>query len=194
MLTTSRRPIRPSALELFRADAWLALFYVLTATQGGHLLEHVAQMIQIHALGLRGPDARGIVGVLDLEWVHFTWNTWVLGVVLALLCRYRANRWLWLTAVLAAWHELEHAWIMVVYMSTGLVGTPGLLATGGAVAGGLPVSRPDLHFLYNLAETTPLVLAFRHQVHAAARRGIRPRRVRLVSGPPRGRAAPARSV
>jgi len=194
MLHSTQFGTRFFALALFRADAWLALFYILAATQGGHFLEHVAQMVQIHALGLRGPDARGIVGVLDLEWVHFSWNTWVLGAVILLLSRYRANRWLWLTAALAAWHELEHAWIMARYLQTGLAGTPGLLAAGGALAGGLPVSRPDLHFLYNLAETAPLVLAFRHQVGEAARRGIRPRRVRLVAIPPRAPAAPARSA
>ena len=83
---------------------------------------------------------------------------------------------------------------MADYLSTGLAGTPGLLAAGGSLAGGLPVSRPDLHFLYNLAETTPLILAFLHQVGGAVRRGIRPRRVRLVAVPPRGHVAPARSA
>jgi len=37
---------------------WLALFYALLITQSGHFLEHVAQMIQIHVLGLSGADAR----------------------------------------------------------------------------------------------------------------------------------------
>jgi hypothetical protein len=41
---------------------------------------------------------------------------------------------------------------------------PGLLAQGGAIAGGLPISRPDLHFLYNLVETVPLILGFLWQV------------------------------
>ena len=192
--TRSSRAVGSSVLGLIRADVWLALFYVLTATQGGHLLEHVAQMVQIHALGLRGPDAHGIVGVLDLELVHLTWNTWVMGAVLALLWRYRSNRWLWVTALFATWHELEHVAIMSVYLSSGVVGSPGLLATGGAIGGGLLVSRPDLHFVYNLAETTPLVLAFRSEVLRALRRGIRPRPVRLVSSPSHGRASSVRSA
>jgi hypothetical protein len=77
---------------------WLALFYGLVVTQSGHFLWHVAQMVQIHVLGLTGADARGIFGTLDVEWVHFLWNTWVLLAVVVLLCRFRANRWLWLTA------------------------------------------------------------------------------------------------
>lgn len=139
---------------------WLALFYILVVTQTGHFLEHIAQMIQLHVLGLTGADARGIFGALDVEWVHFVWNTWVLLAVLVLLARYGANRWLWLTALLSGWHELEHAYIFCVYVSTGLSGTPGLLSQGGALAGGLPIVRPDLHFIYNLIETVPLIIAF----------------------------------
>jgi hypothetical protein len=74
---------------------WLALFYSLVVTQTGHFLEHVAQMIQIHVLGLTGADARGIFGTLDVECLHFLWNTWVLLAVVMLLWRFRANRWLW---------------------------------------------------------------------------------------------------
>jgi len=35
---------------------------------------------------------------------------------------------------------------------------------GGELGGGLPILRPDLHFFYNLIETTPLVIAFMEQV------------------------------
>ena len=144
----------------YRHYQWLALFYVLVVTQSGHFLEHVAQMVQIHILGLTGPNARGVFGALDLEWVHFVWNTWVIVTVVILLLRFRTNAWLWVTALLAGWHEIEHLVIMSVYLTTGQVGTPGLLAHGGLVGAGFPLSRPDLHFLYNLVETIPLVAAF----------------------------------
>src|SRR5579859_1963746 len=152
------------AARIFRSYQWLALFYVLVVTQTGHFLEHVAQMIQIHVLGLAGADARGIFGTLDIEWVHFLWNTWVLLVVLVLLGRFRANRWLWVALLLCGWHEVEHVAIFRVYLMTGVSGTPGILSQGGALAGGLPVSRPDLHFFYNLIETIPLVVGFLAQV------------------------------
>jgi hypothetical protein len=42
-------------------------------------------MVQLHVLGLTGPDARGIFGTLDIEWVHFLWNTWVLVAVAVLV-------------------------------------------------------------------------------------------------------------
>jgi hypothetical protein len=148
----------------YRHYHWLALFYVLVVTQGGHFLEHVVQMVQIHMLGLKGLAARGVFGALDIEWVHFIWNTWVLVVVLLLLYRFRKNAWLWATVVLAGWHELEHIVIMAGYLRTHIPGGPGLLARGGLIGGGLPLTRPDLHFLYNLIETTPLVIAFAYQL------------------------------
>jgi hypothetical protein len=125
-----------------------------------HFGEHVVQMVQIHALGLQGDDARGVFGVFDIEWVHFIWNVGVLAGVLLVLARNPRNRWLQVTAVISAWHAIEHAYILSVYLSTGLSGTPGLLASGGLIGGGLPLTRADLHFLYNLVESAPLVLAF----------------------------------
>lgn len=162
---------------------WLALFYLLVVTQSGHFLEHVAQMVQIHLLGLTGADARGIFGTLDVEWVHFLWNTWVLLAIVVLLSRFGGNRWLWLTFVLSLWHEVEHGYIFWTYLTTGLSGTPGLLAQGGALHGGLPLSRPDLHFLYNLIETLPLMIAFLYQVRRNARTipSVRDRRGRSMA-------------
>jgi hypothetical protein len=140
--------------------------------QSGHFVEHIAQMIQIHVFGFQGADARGIFGTLDIEWVHFIWNTWVLLVALVLVARFRANRWLWLTLLVSGWHGVEHVAIFRVYLTTGLSGTPGLLSQGGAIAGGLPVGRPDLHFFYNLIETIPLVVAFLAQVQRTESRAL----------------------
>jgi hypothetical protein len=151
---------------------WLALFYALAVGQTAHVFEHVAQMVQIHVLGLSGVDARGIFGALDIESVHFVWNTWVLATTIGLIWRFRDNPWLRVGLVLAGWHEMEHTVIFWTYLSTGVSGTPGLLAQGGALAGGLPIVRPDLHFLYNLVETAPLLTAFFWEVRrASGRRG-----------------------
>lgn len=148
----------------YRHYHWFALFYVLAITQGGHFLEHVAQMIQIQVLGLKGANAQGIFGTLNIEWVHFVWNTWVIVAVLVLLRHFAGNPWLWGTAIIAAWHEIEHISIMFAYLATGVPGTPGLLSQGGLIGGGLPLTRPDLHFLYNLIETVPLTIAFVYQL------------------------------
>jgi hypothetical protein len=155
---------------IYQRYRWLALFYLVVVAQGGHFIEHISQMIEIHGMRLSGPAAAGIFSALNVEWVHFAWNTWVILAVGLLLSPYRSNHWLLLTAVLAGWHEVEHAYIFWVYLQTGLEGTPGLLSHGGALWGGLPLSRPDLHFLYNLLETVPLFVAFFTQVSRDGRR------------------------
>lgn len=149
---------------MYRHYGWIALFYVLVITQGGHFLEHVAQMVQIHLLGRQGSDARGVVGALDVEWVHLGFNTWVFVALVALLLRFRRNPWLWVTLLVAGWHQVEHTYIISIFLATGTEGTPGLLAAGGRLDGGVDLSRPDLHFLYNLVETAPLFAAFGWQL------------------------------
>jgi hypothetical protein len=143
---------------------WLALFYGLVVLQGAHMVEHIVQMVQIHVLHLTGPAARGVFGMLDIEWVHFIWNSLVLVALALLVWRYPRNVLLWITLVVSVWHQAEHSYILSVYLRTGVSGTPGLLAKGGKIAGGLPITRPDLHFFYNLIETAPLFGAFAHQL------------------------------
>ncbi|MFL5913981.1 MAG: hypothetical protein ACJ768_25885 [Gaiellaceae bacterium] len=140
--------------------AWLAFFAVVALPQLGHFGEHTAQMIQIHVQGAAPPAAHGAVGQLDIEWVHFLWNLWVLIGAGILMMHYRRNPWLWATAVIGAWHLAEHVAIMIAYWNTGKPGDPGLLAKGGDIGGGLNIIRPDLHFIYNLAMTVPLMAAF----------------------------------
>jgi hypothetical protein len=145
----------------------MALFTLLVLAQTGHVIEHVAQMVQLHALGLEGSDARGIVGQLDVEWVHFIWNAGVVAFLGALLWRAPTNRWLGVACVFAAWHLIEHDAIMQSFLLTGIPGSPGLLSSGGLFAGGLPLSRPDLHFFYNLIELATIGLAYRWQLGLA---------------------------
>ena len=151
---------------------WIALFGMLVASQLGHVLEHAAQLTQIHVLGIRAPDARGILAMFDTELVHFLWNSWILAAVAALVVAFPGNRWLQLSAILSCWHAFEHAFIYAGYLVSGISGTPGLVAAGGVIGGGLPLVRPDLHFVYNLAEVVPLALGF----HAVLRPGVPPAR------------------
>src|SRR5439155_1063670 len=61
---------------------------------------------------------------------------------------------------LAGWHFIEHSVMIARYLETGIPGSPGLLSSGGLLFGGLPIPRPDLHFLYNVVETVPLLVAW----------------------------------
>jgi hypothetical protein len=152
---------RPAAYaDRLVATPWLALLGFLAISQTAHLFEHVAQMVQIHVLHLVGANAHGIVGQLNIEWVHFIWNAIVLVTLLVLLPHFRTNPWLIAVTPLAAWHFVEHSVMIATYMQTGVPGTPGLLSSGGLLFGGLPIARPDLHFVYNLVETIPLLAAW----------------------------------
>lgn len=156
-----------SVLATWRmAGAWMALYLVLAVTQTGHVMEHVVQVAQLRILGLGGEHAHGIFGAFDVEWVHFSWNAWVLAAVVVLLIGRPGNPWLWGAAPLAGWHLVEHTFLILAYLSTGVEGGPGLLAMGGLLGNGLPVARPELHLFYNVLETVPLLLglawAWRH--------------------------------
>jgi hypothetical protein len=154
-------PITDVVVATWRtAGAWLALYFVLALTQTGHVMEHVVQVTQLRILGLSGEHAHGVFGALDIEWVHFVWNAWVMVAVVALLLGRQRNLWLWIAAPLAAWHLLEHTVLIVLYLVTGTEGSPGLLAVGGLLANGVPLARPDLHLVYNLVETLPLLIGF----------------------------------
>ncbi|MGH9138809.1 MAG: hypothetical protein ACRD0G_17500 [Acidimicrobiales bacterium] len=70
------------------------------------------------------------------------------------------NPWLWATLAAALWHQAEHTHILSPYLGAfSAPGRPGLLADGGGIGGGTGVSRPDLHFVYNIVETVPMALA-----------------------------------
>jgi hypothetical protein len=160
---------RVASLPLrFAATPWVAFLGILTLSQTMHFLEHVAQIVQIHLLGLSGAAARGIVGQLDIEWVHFLWNAWVFLAIAAFVVRSRANAWLVAAAIIAAWHLTEHAVIMNTYLRTSVSGSPGLLSSGGLVGGGLPIVRPDLHFLYNLVETGLLIIGWSRELRVVS--------------------------
>lgn len=149
---------------------WLVLFSFVAFAQTAHLFEHVAQMVQIHMLGLAGANAHGIVGRLDIEWVHFVWNTGVVLGLGALFVHYGANRWLLVATAIASWHLVEHDAIMQSFLATGIAGSPGLLAAGGLIRGGLPLPRPDLHFLYNFVETAAILFAYLAQLRTERQR------------------------
>ncbi len=140
------------------AGAPLSFYLIVAATQTGHVLEHVVQIAQLRVLHVPGSHAHGIFGQLDIEWVHFAWNSWILIAVVALLIGRPASRWLWLALPLAAWHLLEHVVLIRTFLATGLEGSPGLLAMGGLIGNGLPIARPELHLIYNLVETVPLLI------------------------------------
>ncbi|HLZ55505.1 MAG TPA: hypothetical protein VKR06_01045 [Ktedonosporobacter sp.] len=145
---------------IYQQHRWLAFLYLLVIAQAAHMIEHLAQMVEMHILGWPGPKASGIIGFLNIEWVHLIWNSWVLVAVCMLLFAYRHNAWLWVLFFFAIYHEIEHIYMVSIYIRTGIAGNPGLLARGGLIGGGLPISRPDLHALYAVLEEAMILMIY----------------------------------
>ena len=154
--------------------AGVAAFFLLVVGQAAHLVEHIAQMVQLHFLGLKGVQASGIIGQLNNEWVHLIWNSWVLAFCFLLFYWFRKNPWIYVLFIFGVWHEAEHIYIINKYIQTGLAGNPGLIAKGGFFFGGLPIARPDLHFFYAVFEETVIILAFALEVRRAQKKLPRP--------------------
>ena len=139
-----------------------AVFLGIVAFQVAHMGEHVVQMLQL--LGTHGDLARshGVFGQLDLELVHFVFDSGVWLALGVLVCAFRAeNRWLVFALVVASLHEVEHLylfWLHVVhpdFYAQG--GIAGIMGSGGLI--GSPLARPYLHFSYNFIVVVPMVMA-----------------------------------
>lgn len=145
----------------YRHYAWFALYEILVVTQGLHFIEHIAQILQIYVLGVPRADAHGIFGNLDAEYVHFFFDTFLTVGVIILLFRFRKNKALWVSLVIGLWHTAEHWYITYYYVFDNAFykahAKNGLLAQGGLLWPNSPLPRAELHFLYNLIFTIPLI-------------------------------------
>ncbi len=131
-----------SPISELRASQFKQFVYMFVATviiQTLHMLEHVAQVFQKFVLDYS--YAHGLIGSLDLEQVHFTFNLMYLGALIYVtlgwlnfgkrVCRHGQEKMLGAlliaTVVVQGYHMVEHSARLVQFLNTGLQGTPGLL-------------------------------------------------------------------
>jgi len=152
---------------LTRRGLTRTIFEALLLVQLGHLGEHLVQIAQIHLLGWSPPQARGLIAAFDVETMHFVWNVAVLTAVAWLLRHGVRSMALVVSFVWAAAHTAEHGYLITRAMLSGLDGRPGLLGSGGLLAGlgftvpGLTTwTRPTVHLVWNVGEVALLVLAY----------------------------------
>jgi len=160
------------------------VFYFMTAVvviQGGHLVEHFVQAVQVFVLGVPEDDALGLLGyVLQFngteEWLHLGFNSLYLAslyVLILPLWRITPQALpLWAFALfllgsvwLETWHVIEHGVIIRHVIANGGCPCPGI---GDAALG---VSDTILHFFYNVLAYVGVVIAFAFAVRA--RGGLR---------------------
>jgi hypothetical protein len=58
----------------------------------------------------------------------------------------------------AIYHEIEHIYMVAVYIKTGIADDPGLPAHRGLIGGELPISRSDPHALYAVLEEAMILM------------------------------------
>jgi hypothetical protein len=156
---------------------------MLLALQGFHTVEHIAQAVQFYLLGWPPFHASGLISSFNIEWLHFTWNWLVVGIVLYLIKQGMRNRWAWLLLIWAIAHSLEHTYLLVRYLQVretllqfgvselavaqalpGVLGRDGLLARNFycRIPGVTTASRIAVHFWWNMGEMILLVFAANH--------------------------------
>lgn len=164
---------------------WSALLTSLVAAQSFHGVEHVIQWIQYHILRMPFFKASGIISAANAEWVHFLWNWAVLIIMIALVAGGLRNKYAWLMLAWTLAHTSEHTYLMWQYQQTlnelaqlgawgtsaqglpGFFGRDGWLATSELTRdtflcrfpGITTAVRLDVHFWWNVGETTLLILA-----------------------------------
>ena len=128
-----------SELQASPFKQFVYMFVATVVIQTLHMVEHVAQVFQKFVLDYS--YAHGLIGSLDLEQVHFTFNLMYLGALIYVtlgwlnfgsrVCRYGQEKMLGAlliaTVVVQGYHMVEHSARLVQFLNTGLQGTPGLL-------------------------------------------------------------------
>ncbi|HTM67836.1 MAG TPA: hypothetical protein VL426_00915 [Candidatus Binatia bacterium] len=136
----------------------VVLLGVTAVIQTGHMVEHVAQLIQWM---MRLHLAHGLIGSLDLEMVHFIYDALFLIGLSALGSFYgdvlrakgpRPYRVFIVAWVVQTYHMIEHVVRFSQHMETGLEGTPGIL--------GRYIPIVPLHFAINLVVTVGIIAPF----------------------------------
>jgi len=137
--------------------------FAMFLIQSFHMLEHFAQVLQKFTLAIR--PAHGLIGALDLEWVHVAYNTAVIIPMVALFLYagfYRKGTWPWskpwLVYVFTAgvfiqsYHIAEHSMKIIQHIQTGIQGTPGILGPFFDLA--------LLHYYLNIFQYLPITFVF----------------------------------
>lgn len=155
--TLLRSPAHVSPVTTFAYALLLTI-----GLQWFHLIEHIAQVIQAFVLNSSQPH--GLIGQLDLEQVHFAFNTLYLGLLAYIMLRWLplreelSKRWglfaviLALTLLAQGYHEVEHSVELAQFLRTNVQGTPGIL---GSHFNGIIV-----HFVINAVVFIPVVVVF----------------------------------
>jgi hypothetical protein len=143
---------------------------IVVLVQGGHVIEHIVQALQVFVFAVPEDDALGLLGyVLQFngteEWLHLGFNSlYLLSLYALILPLWRITPavlptwafWFFIVASvwIETWHMVEHGVIISNVIANGGCPCPGI----GDVALGL--SDTILHFFYNALAYAGVVYAY----------------------------------
>jgi hypothetical protein len=169
------RPVSEPA-DTSLSNAWFAFMTAVVVVQGGHVVEHVVQLLQVTVFSVPDADALGLLGYLvqfngTEEWLHLGYNSiYLLSLYALIVPLWRITPavlptrvfWFFLAASvwLETWHMVEHGVIISHVIANGGCPCPGI---GDAALG---VSDTVLHFFYNALAYSGILLAFRYVLRA----------------------------
>jgi hypothetical protein len=187
-LIAQRAPMARAAVAPFVASLSSRAFYFMSAVvviQGGHVVEHIVQLLQVTVFGVPDDRALGLLGyVLQFngteEWLHLGYNSvYLLSLYVLIAPLWRITPavlptlvfWFFIAASVwvETWHMVEHGVIISHVIANGGCPCPGI----GDVA--LSVSDTVLHFFYNVLAYAGVVLAYLLVLRDRGC-GLRPRR------------------
>ncbi|WP_223167702.1 hypothetical protein [Nonomuraea sp. SYSU D8015] len=137
----------------------LTIFLVIVVA---HWAEHIAQAIQVYALGWPLPEARGVLGIpfpwlVTSEWMHYGYALIMLAGLWFLRQGFvgRSRTWWNIALGIQAWHHFEHL-LLLLQALTGyhLLGKPVVTSIVQLI-----IPRVELHLFYNTLVTLPMIVA-----------------------------------
>ena len=161
-------PAAPRGLVLRLNSEWhkpaLISFMVIVLA---HWAEHLAQALQIYALGWPLPESRGVLGLwfpwlVKSELLHY-------GYALVMLIglwvfrsgfKGRSGKWWMIAFWIQFWHHIEHA----LLQGQALVGRNLFDAPVPMSIAQLWIPRVELHLFYNAIVFVPMVIAMYHHM------------------------------
>jgi hypothetical protein len=170
--------LRPSAdaqgfHEKLNARWHKPALYLFTLVVLGHWAEHLAQAVQIYALGWPRPRAGGVLGLwypwlVGSEVLHYGYAVVMLVGIWVLRKGFNGLSLKWWTAALVIqfWHHIEHALLQgQVIFQHNLLGSPIPLSF---LQIAFPTSRVEIHLFYNAVVFIPMVVAMYYHMFPPA--------------------------
>ncbi|MFL6256928.1 MAG: hypothetical protein ACJ74T_18120 [Pyrinomonadaceae bacterium] len=145
----------------------------------GHWAEHLAQAVQIYALGWPRPQAGGVLGLwypwlVGSEVLHYGYAVVMLIGIWVLRKGFTgvSRKWWTVALVIQFWHHIEHALLQgQVLFHHNILGSPIPLSF---LQIAFPTSRVEIHLFYNAVVFIPMMVGMYYHMFPPAAEDANP--------------------